>query len=145
MSDMYVRDADESCETLRSTAIRSTFGAFNKTELIGVASVQCHAIFEQRYVAHIWGVFVARHHRNTGVAKLLLAAAIAYAKSMQDVTCISLSVAADNVAAINLYRSLGFRETGSIFDDPLHEDVLQMGLFREATDAFDSATSLPAR
>lgn len=106
-------------------------------------------MLEHLRVAHIWGVFVARHHRNTGVAKSLLAAAIAYAKSMQDVTCVSQSVAADNVAAINLYQTLGFRETGressSIFDDQLQEVVLQMCLFCEVSGAFESATSQLAR
>jgi GNAT superfamily N-acetyltransferase len=59
----------------------------------------------------VLGMVVAAAHRGHGIGRRLLAASIAGARE-RGVARMALQVYAQNAAAIGLYRTSGFRETG---------------------------------
>ena len=88
------------------------FGAFAE-QLVGAVGVYRQA---PRKVAHkvgIWGMFVLPEHRGRGIARQLMQLALAHARSLPDVLQIALSVSETQLAARQLYESLGFRVWGS--------------------------------
>lgn len=64
-----------------------------------------------RHVGRI-EVMVDRAHRDRGVGRALLKAAIAYAERSSVLDKLALTVFADNERAVGLYKSLGFVEEG---------------------------------
>lgn len=86
------------------------FGAFDSSEIVGVASV---LIAEGRKEAHksfLRGMYVRPDARRAGVGRRLVETAIEFAR--QRVESIQLSVVRDNEPARQLYSSLGFLEYG---------------------------------
>jgi len=81
---------------------------------------------------HILNLAVHPAHRRRGIARALLSAALAQARS-QGVTVVSLEVRPSNVAALALYQSFGFQEVGlrpRYYNDN-NEDALIYALFWE--------------
>src|SRR5437879_3736455 len=69
----------------------------------------------QRKAAHkanFWGMFVLPDCRGQGVAVRLLDAAIRYARTLDGVTSVHLSVSESAVAAQHLYEKAGFQTWG---------------------------------
>lgn len=62
----------------------------------------------KKYVS-IWGVSVNEHYRRMGFATKLFKKSLSKLKKLVDFVVLETSV--DNIAAINLYKSLGFIET----------------------------------
>jgi len=60
---------------------------------------------------HVGTIAVAREHRGRGIAKLLLAHTAAVALS-EGISYVILEVRVNNIPAINVYRTLGFKEVG---------------------------------
>lgn len=78
-----------------------------------------HAFLEPmglKAVSHIVRLTIAVHegHQGTGVGKLLMQHLIDWAKSEPQVEKIELHVRASNLAAITLYKKLGFVEEGRL-------------------------------
>jgi ribosomal protein S18 acetylase RimI-like enzyme len=69
-------------------------------------------------VAHVYQVWVAAEHRGRGIGRLLMEAVIAWARESR-LHAVLLDVTADNAAAVQLYRRLGFVEVGDT--EPLRE------------------------
>lgn len=65
-----------------------------------------------RHRAGIWGVYTSPVARGKGLARGVMEAAIACARSWEGVRRVGLSVSARGAAARSLYRSLGFEEWG---------------------------------
>lgn len=81
--------------------------------------IGCHLVAGEGFVTNI-AVFPA--YRRRGVARRLLQSAMAL-----PLTCLFLEVRASNVAAIALYRSLGFAEDGRrprFYSHPTEDAVL---------------------
>jgi len=69
----------------------------------------------QRKAAHkvnLWGMFVLPTHRGQGVAAQLLDAAVRYARALDGVRSVHLSVSDSAIAARRLYEKAGFETWG---------------------------------
>jgi RimJ/RimL family protein N-acetyltransferase len=87
------------------------FGAHNPG-LVGMLGLN-HA--NQRKAAHkvnLWGMFVLPTYRGQGAAAQLLDAAIRYARALDGVMSVHLSVSESAVAARRLYEKAGFEIWG---------------------------------
>lgn len=85
------------------------FGGFDSDErLAGVIGLARSNPAKIRHTASIWGMYVRQQARGTGLAKSLLADAMAEGKTM--CRSLRLSVVSSNLAAIRLYQSMGFSQ-----------------------------------
>ncbi len=89
-----------------------TFGAFEGTTLVGIASFQREEEAKKHHKAIIWGMYVPQEMRGKGIGKALLQAAIAHAKTLPDLERINLGVVLANKEARHLFISLGFETYG---------------------------------
>jgi RimJ/RimL family protein N-acetyltransferase len=80
-------------------------------ELVGELSA---AAGRRRRQAHRlrFGLSVADAHRGHGIGRALIQCLLRWAASVPQIEKISLGVFADNLRAINLYKSLGFHVEG---------------------------------
>ena len=85
-------------------------GAEDRGRLVGVAAFRFHDGEKKRHRGTLWGMYVRDEVRGKGVAQRLVDGILAHAR--QHVEEVSLSVWADNPAAIALYKSAGFVVTG---------------------------------
>jgi len=92
---------------------RGIFGAFDGTRLIGIAGLGRENLRKLSHKAFLWGVYVTPDRRGAGVSTLLVAEALAFARSIQEISQINLTVNANNPSAIRLYTSFGFEVFGS--------------------------------
>ncbi len=102
------------------------FGAFASGTLVGMIGLYRVDRIKRSHKAGIWGMFVAREHRGSGVGRMLLDDAIRAAKAMPGVRTVNLSVITANAAARQLYLSAGFRAYG-----------LEPGALKAGEDYFD--------
>ncbi len=63
-------------------------------------------------VATIVGMFVAKQHRGSGIGKALLGAVLEKLHQNKTIVAVQLSVNSQQLAAVNLYGSLGFMIVG---------------------------------
>jgi len=87
-------------------------GCFQNGQLVGMASFQRLRPMKSRHKAEINAMFVKPEVRGRGVAKAIMQAIIAHAKSCENLTQIRLTVGANNLPAKKLYESFGFVEFG---------------------------------
>ncbi|MFI7277507.1 GNAT family N-acetyltransferase [Streptomyces sp. NPDC049879] len=71
-------------------------------------------VFSRGGVAQVVGVYMRPEHRGTGLASLLMQAAIDWADGRE----VRLRVHENNPRAVKFYRSLGFEPTGDRAVDP---------------------------
>jgi len=88
-------------------------GAFESQSLIGVIGFFTHSLQKMAHKGTIWGTYVDPAHRQQGIGRALLSAAIDRVKSLPDIRQIDLSVVVDNVAAKELYLSEHFEVRGT--------------------------------
>ncbi|MCM3879901.1 MAG: GNAT family N-acetyltransferase [Vicinamibacterales bacterium] len=86
---------------------QAIFGAF-EPDLVGVVGIRGMPRRKLRHKAEIWGVYLRREYRGRGLAEKLLKEAIEFARSLQGVRQIHLSVTEHSVAAGKIYEKLGF-------------------------------------
>ena len=88
------------------------FGAFQENQLIGTAGFFRYKIVKARHKGRIWGVYVRETCRNQGIGRALLLALLGKIRTCQGVEQVTLTVVSGQEAAIELYRSLGFKTFG---------------------------------
>jgi ribosomal protein S18 acetylase RimI-like enzyme len=105
---------EQSQEILRQIRANEGFilGAMNEGTLIGELNFNRQQGEKFRHKGDIGAVYVIPEQRGKGIAKVLLLAALEKAQTMTGLAVISLSVNAENQAAIKLYESCGFRSYG---------------------------------
>ncbi|MBP0593360.1 GNAT family N-acetyltransferase [Paraburkholderia sp. LEh10] len=105
-----------------STANQVVFGAFAGPTLVAVAGLRRYPARPVQQKGFLWGLFVARDHRRSGIARRLVAAAIEQARAM-GLTRIALNTDAANAGAIALYRSAGFEAVDEPWAEEIDDDV----------------------
>jgi ribosomal protein S18 acetylase RimI-like enzyme len=116
----------ESPEELRKTSVEEyakrlgfgdeenfVVGAFDGNNLVGMTGFYMEKQMKLRHKGHIWGVFVARSARGSGVGRGMMMAVIQSARKLAGVRCILLTVVSTNTAAREFYEKLGFRSFGT--------------------------------
>ena len=89
----------------------ATFGCFVDDVLVGIAGLVVSVKTKIRHSGLLVGVYLDPTHRSHGLARSLVAAAIAEARAV-GVVALRLTVGTGNESAERLYRSLGFQVYG---------------------------------
>jgi ribosomal protein S18 acetylase RimI-like enzyme len=98
-------------ELLKPQRESVVFGAYTH-RLIGMLGLYRSNQRKAAHKANFWGMFVLPDCRGQGVAVRLLDAAIRYARTLDGVTSVHLSVSESAVAAQHLYEKAGFQTWG---------------------------------
>lgn len=111
-ADDFVSTADAFRQQLRSGRDWAVLGAF-APDLVGSVGLFRDRHFKASHRVHVWGVYVSPSFRKRGVAEELMRASIDYARSLQGVEWILLSVSSAALGALRLYEKLGFVHWGT--------------------------------
>ncbi|MBP0725873.1 GNAT family N-acetyltransferase [Bacillus sp. RG28] len=107
----------KSLESIKSTFPNSNtnflVGMFDEQKLVGVVGFFQNRSEKMKHKAGIWGMFVTPSFRKRGIARKLMEFAIEKGKEIVEVKQISLGVVSTNIAAKELYKSLGFVSYGT--------------------------------
>jgi GNAT superfamily N-acetyltransferase len=110
-------------------------GAYEGTELVGMAGLARATGAKRHHKAIVWGMYVVPSGRRKGVGSLLLARIIERARTWPDIRQLHLSVTEVAVEARRLYDSAGFLEWGreprSLHWDGRFVDEIHMALSLE--------------
>ncbi len=112
---------------LGATADAALLGAFERGALIAVVGVQRESLVKLSHKAFIWGMYVVPEARRQGVGQQLLRRALEHAADVLGVRQVNLGVNTSNLAAVALYRRLGFVAYGLergflLLDGVLHDE-----------------------
>lgn len=94
--------------------VRDSFiiGAFDADTLLGICGCKLEDGIKGYHRAMIWGMYVSADSHGKGIGGAVLDAAIEEASKTDGLECLFLFVAADNLPAVGLYHSRGFRSYG---------------------------------
>jgi len=87
-------------------------GAFENSELAGMAGFYREKHTKFRHKGTIWGVYVRQESRGRGLARAILNEVIRRARMIEGMEQILLVVAATQEKPRRIYESLGFRKYG---------------------------------
>lgn len=90
-----------------------TLGAFERADLIGMATFVRSVGVKDRHKGHIYGVYVTASQRQNGIGRALLAALLERARRDPSLEQILLAVAAGQSPAKRLYMRCGFETFGT--------------------------------
>jgi ribosomal protein S18 acetylase RimI-like enzyme len=96
------------------------FGAY-APQLVGMLGLYRESRSKAAHKAHLWGMFVLASHRRHRAAVRLLEAAIRYARTLDGIASLHLSVSDSAIAAQRLYESVGFKTWG------IEPDAIRVG------------------
>lgn len=127
----YEEEARLTEEVWRSRMSNCIFALWER-EPVGVVSVVFSDRKKTRHIAHIFGFYVAPRHRDRGVGKSLMAAALASAGAKRGIRKVSLSVNPAFRPALSIYQKAGFRVVGKAEEELRvgrhYHDMLNMEL-----------------
>jgi len=86
---------------------QAVFGAFDP-ELVGIVGLNRELSIKTAHKTRLWGLHVRPVHRGCGLGRSLVEAAIGFARSLEGVGFVQLSVSERAEVASALYESLGF-------------------------------------
>ena len=88
-------------------------------ELVGIVDLH----LGKEAVAHVGrlGLTVKKEYRGRGIGRALVEKMIAEARKNKQIKIIKLGVFAENLVAINLYQSLGFKQFGKLPNGIKHQ------------------------
>ncbi|MBD2020480.1 GNAT family N-acetyltransferase [Leptolyngbya sp. FACHB-36] len=92
---------------------RCFFGAFQNDQLIGIVRISRYSAANEKHRAYLGGLYVLPAFRRTGCGRSLVKQALSWATNAQTIRRVNLTVVTQQKAAIDLYRSLGFRIYGT--------------------------------
>ena len=113
-------------------------GAFEDGRLVGMAGFHRETGPKVRHKARVWGVYVTRSKRRTGLGRDLMKALLERATKIEGLEQILLSVTATQTPALRLYQSLGFETFGrepralKVGNRAIDEDYLVLGIARQS-------------
>ena len=76
--------------------------------------------YEEKNYYTLWKLLIDRKYQHRGYGRKALELGIAFLKEWYGVSAVFTGVSPRNTAAKNLYRSMGFRETG-LFENNMEE------------------------
>ena len=134
-------ESDKSLREFREKLANGTYqivlGAFEDGQLVGITGLKRERLEKLSHTAVLWGVYVLPDYRGRGIARRLVAAAVAVARTIPEVYQVKLCVCMGNQAARHVYEAEGFtwygREPNVIrlgshmFDEDLF--ILKIGEF----------------
>ena len=91
-----------------------TLGAWQRERLVGAISCERDLRVKVRHIAHLVGMMVCADLQGRGVGRALLVGCMAEARRVGGLEMLTLTVTADNHAAIRLYERAGFSRYGSL-------------------------------
>ena len=109
--EVGMRD-DDIAGRLKPDNHKMVIGAFDGNLLLGMVGVYADMKVKLCHKGIIWGMFVLPNYRGRGIGKELMREAIVRAGEMEKIEQLNLCVVSENVAAKNLYLSLGFQVFG---------------------------------
>lgn len=121
-ADAFTTTAEErSCESLSwwqrriasPDGLSECYGAVAGKSLVGTVALEYSAKPKIRHSALLIGMYLRPANRGSGVARLLVKAAIEAAVARPGVQVIRLTVTEGNEPAIRLYKSVGFVAWGT--------------------------------
>ncbi len=83
-------------------------GAFDASQLVGMAGFFRSPEEKTRHKARVWGVYVKPEQRGKGVGRALMEELLRRARSLPELEQVTLAVASGQPAARTLYSQLGF-------------------------------------
>lgn len=94
--------------------------AFCYGKLVGVSDL---TMLEEasKHVGN-FGITIAKEYRNLGIGKKLMKTVLDKSRNLSGLKIIILGVFSDNQIALNLYKSFGFEEFGTLPDGIMHQD-----------------------
>ncbi len=98
---------------LPATRDRQFFGGFVDSQLVGIARLSRYSAENEKHRAYLAGLYVLPSHRNRGLGKSLVRAALDHAIAEGDIVRLNLTVVAKQLPAIRLYESFGFIVCGT--------------------------------
>jgi RimJ/RimL family protein N-acetyltransferase len=107
-------------ELLRRQPDSVVFGAY-APQLVGMLGLYRESPRKAAHKARLWGMFIEATHRRQGLAARLLDAAINYARSLDGITSVQLSVSDSATGAQRVYESAGFKTWG------IEPDAIRVG------------------
>lgn len=127
-SSTLARERDEPLSWFEERLTASdVFGAFIEQELVGVAGFRRQDGAKLAHKGVLWGMYVRRTARTSGVGRSLVEAVVAHAAAR--VEQLQLVVVSENEAALRLYTAAGFvayghevkalKQNGRYFDEIL--------------------------
>lgn len=87
-------------------------GAFDAETLVGTVALEFANKPKTRHKGHLIGMYVKPGYRGQGAGRLLVEAAVAQANARPGLAVLTLTVTQGNLAAEELYRSVGFENFG---------------------------------
>ncbi|MEM6552270.1 MAG: GNAT family N-acetyltransferase [Planctomycetota bacterium] len=115
-----VPEEEPTVATLRSnlpaTRDRVYFGAFENTQLVGIARLSRYSGSNEKHRAYLAGLYVSPPCRRRGFGRQLVDAALDHALSEGDIIRVNLTVGTGQEPALRLYQSRGFTICGIDLD-----------------------------
>ena len=87
-------------------------GAIRDDTIVGVAGLSFESREKASHKAKLFGMYVPPQHRNGGIGRRLVLAALEYARKRERVRVVQLTVTHGNAAAQSLYEGCGFVQFG---------------------------------
>jgi RimJ/RimL family protein N-acetyltransferase len=116
----------ESLESIKARLENKEFGnfimgAFEGERLIGIASFVPETRVKVEHKGNVFGVYVTASERGKGIAKKIMQDLLRHVRTYPNIKQINIAVITSQVAAKNLYTSLGFKVWG------LERNALKLG------------------
>jgi GNAT superfamily N-acetyltransferase len=104
---------EETAARFRNMPPDFTLGAFERDDLVGIATFIREKGRKERHKGRIYGVYVTASQRRKGVGHNLIAALLKKAREVPSLEQILLAVGAHQEGARRLYRQFGFEAYGT--------------------------------
>ena len=127
-----IKGEQASIETILATENALTYLAIENDEIVGCLNIRPYGLSRQKHAASI-GVSVKKDYWAQGIGRALMKKAISFFEASA-LHRLELTVVKDNVRAVDLYKSLGFKEEGLLKDlqqvDGEYYDVVAMAMVK---------------
>ena len=102
----------EFSEEIMKERSKSAILAYSDSKPIGLLVYLINSRMKTRHVANIYSVYVNKNYRGLGVGKKLIKKALALIKQDKKVIKVNLGVNPEQISALKLYESFGFKIVG---------------------------------